>query len=97
MLRRFGRDETAVRACVWRARGRAVREQPLAGRQALAAGKRRGGPTCVPPAPLLERGGWVTARGVAMPFRGNVEFEPRPIPDLKAGTEVWACRFTGEV
>lgn len=32
-----------------------------------------------------------------MPFRGNVEFEPRPIPDLKPGTEVWACRFTGEV
>ena len=71
-----------------------MREQPLAGRQALAAGKRRGGPTCVPPAPLLERGGWVTARGVARPFRGNVEFEPRPIPDPTAGTEVWACRFT---
>jgi hypothetical protein len=32
-----------------------------------------------------------------MPLRANVEHEPAPTPDLKPGTEVWACRFTGEI
>ena len=32
-----------------------------------------------------------------MPLQNDVEFEPKPMPDLKPGTEVWVCRFTGEI
>eukprot|EP01043_Picozoa_sp_COSAG02_P009962 COSAG02_NODE_344_length_24146_cov_12.795983_2_plen_1040_part_00 len=32
-----------------------------------------------------------------MPFQNDVEFVAQPMPDLKPGTEVWVCRYTGEV
>lgn len=32
-----------------------------------------------------------------MPLRNSEEHEPAPMPNVKDGAEVWACRFTGEI